>query len=249
MPRPGEGAQEPAHGLGLLLKELGRGHHGVAVEVEPVFGVEERDDVLLGDAGRLEVEDRGEEMGADRVYLPFDEERLPQRGVHAHPGDLRRVQAHRLGEHREQPPGGVARRRTELSSLQFLGIRDVAALQGHDGERGVVKDHADGDERLVGVASVELDHRVDVGIAQVIGAARDLAHRVRGPVPSVNRDIQAFLSEVPLVEGHQERRLWPLEHPVEREFELRHGLGKPDHAQCHHKKPAQHATTHRTPPY
>ena len=114
------------------------------------------------------------------------------------------------------PSGGG---RAELLAFEVLRLADAAALAPDDREGRLVVDHEHGLDRRARIGVAELDQRVDVAEAHVVGARRDAVDRLERAAGGVDGDVEALGLEVALVDRDQERRRRALELAVEREFD------------------------------
>ena len=126
-----------------------------------------------------------------------------------------------LDEHRQQPRGRRALRAAERVALEILDGVDAAGLLGDDRERRLVPDHVDHDRRILRLGRGVLDDGVDVAEAGVIGARHDARHRGARALALVDHDVEAFLLEVAVVLGIEERGVAALRLPAQRELDRR----------------------------
>ena len=117
--------------------------------------------------------------------------------------------------------GAVRRRGAELLAFKVLRRDDATALAPHDRERRLVVDHEHRLDRRAWIGVAELDQRIDVAEAHVVGAGRDAIDRLERTARGVDGDVEPLGLEVALVDRDHERRGGALELEVEREFDGR----------------------------
>src|SRR4029077_421716 len=122
-------------------------------------------------------------------------------------------------EDRRLRGGAVRRRRAELFAFEIFRRSDAAALAPDDRERRLVVDHEYGLDRRARVGVAELDQRIDVAEAHVVGAGGDAIDRLKRAGRGIDRDVEAFGLEVALVDRDHERGSRALELEVERELD------------------------------
>ena len=127
-----------------------------------------------------------------------------------------------VGLHEDLPlrVGAVGGGRAELLAFEVLRLGHAAALAADDREGRLVVDHEHRLDRRARIGVAELDQRVDVAEAHVVGAGRDAVDRLERARRGVDGDVEAFGLEVALVDGDHERRGRALELEVERELDL-----------------------------
>ena len=129
------------------------------------------------------------------------------------------VDAVRLHEDRPLRVGAVRRRGAELLAFEILRRRHTAALAADNRERRLVVDHEHRLDRRARIGVAELDQRVDVAEAHVVGAGGHALDRLERAARAVDGDVEALGLEVALVDRDHERRGRAFELEVEREFD------------------------------
>ena len=162
-------------------------------------------------------------MAGDEIDRALNERLLAQLRRQVDMVDARSVEPDLLGEGGKQAERGVEHRRAELLAGEVGRLGDPALLQRMHAEGREIIDHEDAEDFLAGILDVVLDQRVQVGEADVVGAGRDALHGAGRALAGVHRHVQPLGLVVALLEGDEEGRGRPLEHPVEREFERRLG--------------------------
>ena len=100
----------------------------------------------------------------------------------------------------------------------------IAAVGAHrDGEWRPVVHHVDRDRRFCGLFGGELDQRIDVAEADVIGAVGHQRDRRAGAVALVHGDVEAGGFEIAAVVGEEKPALRALVFPVQHHFQLGFG--------------------------
>src|SRR5260370_37373345 len=99
------------------------------------------------------------------------------------------------------------------------GIDWICRVTCH-GERRLIDHHVDGDRRILGLPAGELDERIDVSEADVVGAVRHLCDRSTRAAALIDREIETLGLEVTAVVGEKEDSLGSLVFPIEHELEL-----------------------------
>ena len=106
-----------------------------------------------------------------------------------------------------------------MPSRSFGGLDRRVGLH-RDRERRAIVHDVDRDRRFFGLLRREIDQRVDVAEADVIGAARDFRDRRRRAIALVDVHLKSLGFEVALVLGEEEPALRALIFPVQHEFQL-----------------------------
>src|SRR4029077_15877400 len=105
----GERGQEAPHRVLVGLEPVDPHQHGVAVEIDAVVAVLERDDLVLGDLEVLgQVEEAGEVEAGDGLDVALHQGRFREGRGHVRPGGAAGGEAGVPGEDRPQPPRRVA---------------------------------------------------------------------------------------------------------------------------------------------
>ena len=216
-----EGMQEFLDDFGLLGGEFRIHDDRVAIEIDAVIGHQHHGDVVGRNAAVLQVDVGREREAGDGIDLAGRQHRLAHREADILDRDLGRIDVVGLGEDLPLRIGAVRGRRAELLAFEILRIHGTAALAADNRKRRLVVDHEDGLDRHVRIGVAELDQRIDVAEADVVGAGRDAVQRLERAAGGVDRDVETFGLVIALVGGDQERRRRALEFPVEREFHRR----------------------------
>src|SRR5207237_454479 len=124
-------------------------------------------------------------------------------------------------EDRPLREGAIRGWRAELLALQILWRGDASALAADNGERGLVVDYEHGLDRRARIGVTELDQRIDVAEAHVVGARRDAIDRFERAGGRIDRHVEPFGLVIALVNRDHERRGRALEFEIEREFDRR----------------------------
>ncbi|MEZ5859353.1 MAG: hypothetical protein R3D28_10275 [Geminicoccaceae bacterium] len=218
---PGNRPHEALDGLRVGLDELPGRDHRVAVEVHAEVLVEHVGDVLLGHPLRHQVQHRREIVPGNDIDVPAHQHRLAQGRVHVDPRHGSLVDADLGGESRKELVGRIEDRRPQRVADEVLRLLDARGLERVEAEGGRIVDHHHGLDALPGVRRVELDQRVDVGEAHLVGARGDAGDGTGRAVAAVDRDGQPLLGEIPQVIGGDDRRCRPLVFPVQGELDVR----------------------------
>jgi hypothetical protein len=125
---------------------------------------------------------------------------------------------------REQLQRGAAGRGTELFAFDVLHGLDRAIGLGDQHERRPVVDLIDHHRLLARLVGGLLDKGIDVAEAGVVGARHDPGNRDGGAFALVERDVEAFGLEVPLLLRHVVPGVDALQLEIEREFDRRRRL-------------------------
>ena len=217
-----DGADEAGDGLRIRGQELARDHHAVGIEVEAIIAELEPFVVLVGIlAVQHEVKVARDVEHQRGVDIALDQHRLLQVRRHVGDLDLLALQLVLLREHRQQPRGRRALRAAQRMALEILDGVDAAGLLGDDRKRRLVPDHVDHDRRVLRLGRGVLDDGVDVAEAGIIGARHDARYGGAGALALVDHDIEAFLFEIAVVLGIEERGVGALRLPAERELDRR----------------------------
>ena len=153
---------------------------------------------------------------------PRGQHRLAHREADVLDRHLGGVDAVRLREDRPLRIGAVRRRARRASCLRDPSASTTPRLLRPTIENGrLVVDHEHGLDRRARIGVAELDQRVDVAEAHVVGARRDAVDRLERAAGGVDGDVEALGLEVALVDRDHERRRRAFELAVEREFDRR----------------------------
>ena len=125
-----------------------------------------------------------------------------------------------LHKRREQLERAVIGGAAERLALEILRRLDRAVRLHRHGEGRLVEHHIDRDRRVLGLLGRELDQRVDVAEADVVGAVRDQRYRCARAVALVERDLEPLGFEVAAVLRQEEHPLRALVFPVQHQLEL-----------------------------
>ena len=187
-------ARKPLTASGCSFDKLARDDDGVGVKVHAVVAEFDEAQVLVGvDADQPGAEADGGDVAEHAVDLALHQHLLAQVRLHVDDLDLGAVDLGRRAQRRKQLQRAVIGRTAELAADEIRRRLDRAVGLDRDREGRAVVEHEDADRRLVRLLGRELDQRVDVAEAHVIGAVGDLRHRRAGTVALIEGDVEACL--------------------------------------------------------
>src|SRR5262249_54724202 len=155
----------------------------------------------------------------DGIDLAVGKDRLARRKSDVEDRHLSDVDPRRLNEDGPLGKSGISGRRTELFSFQVFRHRYAAALACDDGAWGLVLDHKYRFERGTSISVTELDKRVDIAEANVVGARGDAIDRFKRTVPRLDRHVESFSSKIATVYRNQKGCGRSFELPIKFEFD------------------------------
>src|SRR5262249_16852279 len=182
----------------------------------------------------------GERISGDGIDLAVGKDRLARRKSDVENRHLSAVDPCRLNEDGPLGKSGIPGRRTELFSFQVFRHRYAAALARDDGAGGLAVDHEYRFERDTSIPVTELDKRVDIAEAYVVGARGDAIDRFKRTVSRLDRHVESFRSEIATVYRNQKGCGRSFELPIKCEFDRGLPAGRTFH-QCCREQPEDDA--------
>ncbi len=185
---------------------------------------QDRGDIIVRDALRLQVQDHRESEAKDGIDITLCQHRFAHRKADGLDGDLAIIDLGDLLERLPLGEGAIRRRRAKLLAFQRLRVfRDAQGLATDNCEGRPLIDHVNGLHLLCRIFVEELHDGIDIAEAHLVGAGCNPWDGFDGAVAAIDRDIQALGLEISLIEREQKACGRAFEFPVEREFDRRIG--------------------------
>src|SRR5262249_4516780 len=235
-----KGTQESSHRLGIFRRKLRIHDDRIAIEFEAMVTHQHHNNVVHRYAAIFKRKIGGERKSGDGIDLAVGKDRLARRKSDVQDRHLSDVDPRRLNKDGPLGKSGIPSRRTELFSFQVFRHRYAATLARDDGAGGFAVDHEYRFERGTSISVTELDKRVDIAEAYVVGARGDAINRFNRTVSRLDRHVESFRSEISTVYRNQKGCGRSFELPIKCEFNRGLRAGRTFH-QCCREQPEDDA--------